>query len=58
MKLIYVGNGAAIPDIPARDLSGDEVKKHGGEIWLVATGLYQRPNANKPRKRGNNNGRN
>lgn len=40
--LIYVGNGF-IPGIPARLLSDDEVKKYGGEKFLLSTGLYEKP---------------
>lgn len=41
--LIYVGKGAAIPDIPARDLTDEEVEQFRGERWLIKTGLYQKP---------------
>lgn len=27
--------------IPARDLNGEEVEKHGGLAYLVGTGLYE-----------------
>lgn len=40
-KLKYIGNGTALPGIPARDLSDDEVKRHGGTRFLVSTGLYE-----------------
>jgi len=40
-KLIYAGCGF-VPGIPARDLTADEVKKYGGEKYLIATGLYRR----------------
>jgi hypothetical protein len=36
------GFGGALPGIPARDLTDDEVKQHGGEQTLIATGLYAR----------------
>ena len=39
-SLKYVGNGA-IPGIPARDLTAEEVKKYGGEKFLVGTGQYK-----------------
>ena len=35
----YIGNGFLI-GIPARDLTDDEVIKHGGEKFLLSTGLY------------------
>lgn len=41
MSLIYIGRGAAIPGIPARDLTDEEVEYFGGAESLVATGLYQ-----------------
>lgn len=40
--LKYIGNGASIIGIPARDLTDDEVKEHGGVVVLVKTGLYER----------------
>lgn len=42
IKLKYIGRGAAIPGIPARDLTIGEVKEHGGVVELVKTGLYER----------------
>ena len=36
--LKYVGNGS-LADIPARDLTDDEVKQFG-ESFLLSTGLY------------------
>ena len=46
--LIYKGNGAFVPGIPARDLSDEEVKQYGGEKALIKTGLYEK--ADKPKK--------
>jgi hypothetical protein len=40
IKLIYKGGGF-IPGVPARDLTEDEVKAHGGVKALTAHGLYQ-----------------
>lgn len=40
MKLKYVGK-AWLPGIPARDLSDEEVKKHGAER-LLKSGLYEK----------------
>ena len=48
--LIYTGNGAFIPDIPARDLSDEEVEQHGGEKALIATGLYAKPDKSKKKE--------
>ncbi|MCK9600779.1 MAG: hypothetical protein M0R06_17190 [Sphaerochaeta sp.] len=38
--LKYIGNGASLPHIPARDLRDDEVEGLGGEEFLESTGLY------------------
>jgi hypothetical protein len=38
--LKYIGKGF-MPGIPARDLSDEEVEKHGGIEFLVETGLYE-----------------
>ena len=35
----YIGNGNFLPDVPARDLTKEEVKKYGKEK-LLASGLY------------------
>jgi len=40
MKLLYIGNGAAFPDIPARDLTDEECKKVDVKL-LVDSGLYK-----------------
>jgi hypothetical protein len=40
LMLKYIGNGASVPHIPARDLRDDEVIMLGGAAGLVATGLY------------------
>lgn len=40
MKLIYVGNGSAFPDIPARDLTEEECKKLDVN-FLLQSGLYK-----------------
>jgi hypothetical protein len=44
MMLIYTGGGfgGALPNIPARDLTDEEVARYGGAAALVATGLYAR----------------
>lgn len=41
MTLKYIGN-AFLKGIPARDLTDDEAEKHGGEEYLIGTGLYTR----------------
>lgn len=45
--LIYIGQGF-IPDIPARDLSVEEVKQYGGEKYLLSTGLWKSEAAHSP----------
>ncbi len=40
MALKYIGNGAFVHGIPARDLSDEEVRDLGGEARLIATGHY------------------
>ncbi len=40
--LKYVGRGASLPGVPARDLSDEEVKQYD-EKFLLRTGLYERP---------------
>ena len=40
MKLIYIGNGSAFPDVPARDLTEEECKKLDVP-FLVQSGLYK-----------------
>lgn len=39
-RLRYVGDGF-LPGVPARDLSDEETREHGGVRVLVATGLYE-----------------
>ena len=43
--LIYTGGGflGALPLIPARDLTAEEVKQYGGESNLLGSGLYEKP---------------
>ena len=38
-KLKYIGKGAFLPDVPARDLSAEEVSKYA-VVWLISSGLY------------------
>lgn len=42
--LRYVGDGAFLPGVPARDLTDDEAARYsaryGDEKWLVESGLY------------------
>ncbi len=47
--LVYTGGGfgGALPGIPARDLTAEEVKAHGGESNLIGSGLYEKPKSKK-----------
>ena len=40
-KMEYIGKGRWLRGVPARDLSAEEVKKHGGVKVLERTGLYK-----------------
>lgn len=40
-KLKYIGAGAFIVGIPARDLTEEEAKRFGGADYLVELGLYE-----------------
>lgn len=42
IDLRYIGEGAALPDVPARDLSADEALLYGRNE-LLASGLYAEP---------------
>jgi len=46
MTLKYVGNGAALPGVPARDLTEEETHLHG-KRRLVKSGLYREIKAKK-----------
>jgi hypothetical protein len=43
LGLVYVGNGAFIPGVPARDLTAAEVAYYGGKEKLIGTELYAEP---------------
>lgn len=46
--LIYIGNGAFVPGVPAKDLSAEQVKKLSvSEKDLLDSGLYKK--ASKPK---------
>lgn len=49
--LRYVGN-AFLPNVPARDLTEEEVKEYGGEKFLLESGLYVKASV-KPHPSGN-----
>ena len=44
---VKFNNKGSIPGIPARDLTDEEVKDLGGEVKLIATGLYEKPKEDK-----------
>lgn len=50
--LKYIGDGFLV-GVPARDLTDEEVKLHGGVVALVKTGLYAKveESAEKPAKK-------
>lgn len=50
--LIYVGNGF-YADVPARDLSADEVEQYGGVDFLTKDGFYRLPEPIKEVSNGN-----
>jgi hypothetical protein len=50
-KLTYIGQGNFVPNVPARDLSAEEVKEYGGEVALLETGLYEKPEEKTPRSK-------
>lgn len=57
LKYTGKGRGDWLPEIPARDLSEEEVERCGGEEYLIGTGLYEkqqlkRKKATKPLKQG------
>lgn len=41
-ELKYIGNGKQIGNIPARDLSAEEVAQYGGELRLLKFGIYEK----------------
>lgn len=47
--LIYIGDGSALPDVPARNLSKEEAEKFGVD-FLLASRLYRRAEAPKKAK--------
>ena len=51
-KVVYTGGGygGSLPGIPARDLTDEEAKEHGGDKKLVATGLYEKPGKAKEKE--------
>ncbi len=48
LALIYTGDGAFWPGVPAKSLTANEVKLYGGQQALINTGLYALP---KPEKK-------
>ena len=46
-QLKYIGKGAFLPGVPARDLTQQEAAYHGGEKQLTDSGLYTTYKATK-----------
>lgn len=40
IQLKYIGNGAFLPNVPARDLTKEEVDQYGGADYLISRGLF------------------
>ena len=55
IKVGLVHISGSLRGIPARNLTVDEVKKYGGEDYLISTNLYAKPHANKMRVGGKEN---
>lgn len=58
VKLIYIGWGAALYNVPARDLTDDDFSERA-QVWkeskidetaLIASGLYKKPQIEQPKK--------
>ena len=45
--LKYIGQGS-LAEVPARDLTDEEVELYGGEKVLIGSGLYERVKAQEP----------
>ena len=51
MALKYTGDGAALLDVPARDLTDEEIKTLKlNEATLLASGLYTRAGGSAPKR--------
>lgn len=53
VQLKYTGGGYGgwLMDIPSRDLTQAEVEKHGGEEFLLNTGLYVKVDQQKKKNK-------
>jgi len=51
--LKYVGQGVSLPEVPARNLTDEEVERFG-EKFLKETGLYERPRKQRTRDESKN----
>lgn len=54
VALLYIGEGAWIPGVPARDLNEDEAKTHGAAIAATAKAghrLYEPVKVDPPAKK-------
>jgi hypothetical protein len=50
-SLRYTGGGRFLVGVPARDLSAAEVKKYGGEEFLLSIGIYEKVAPKKAKSR-------
>lgn len=52
VSLRYTGRGCGmfVHGVPARDLSAEEVEKHGGERALLKSGCYEKPRKTPAKK--------
>ena len=59
IRLIYIGRGAAIPGVPAQDLTDEDFKERAeqwaelgiDEATLLNSGLYEKPKSAEQPKR-------
>lgn len=51
LKYTGGGYGGTRPEIPVRDLTDEDVKELGGEEFLISTGLYEKVEKKKSRKK-------
>ena len=51
IRLVYIGKGAALYNVPARDLSEiDMLGRELDEAELLKSGLYEKPKLEQPKK--------
>lgn len=50
--LVYIGDGAFLPGVPARDLSKEDIRASNyNKIQLIKSGLYRQPTVTVTRAR-------